>query len=51
VADVKIDASYLTGLYSISRKKYARSLEEARQAVVEKKETLSKLEEFGAPIL
>jgi hypothetical protein len=39
------------GLYQISRAKYARSLAEARAAVVEKKETMAKLEEFGAPIL
>ncbi len=51
VADVAIDPTYIASLYAISRKKYSRSLAEARQAVVEEKVTLSKLEEFGAPIL
>ncbi len=51
VADVTVDHAYLKSLYTLSRRKYARSLAEARQAVVEKRETLSKLEEFGAPIL
>ena len=51
VADVTVDHEYLGSLYTLSRSKYARSLAEARQAVVKKQETLSKLEEFGAPIL
>ncbi len=51
IADVMIDPGHITSLYHVSRAKYARSLAEARAAVVEKKETISKLEEFGAPIL
>ena len=51
VADVTIDPRYIQSLYNVSRSKYARSLSEARQAVVEKKETISKLETFWAPIL
>jgi hypothetical protein len=51
IADVMIDPGYISSLYHVSRAKYARSLAEARAAVVEKKETISKLEEFGAPIL
>lgn len=51
VADIAIDPAHIASLYVLSRKKYSRSLAEARQAVVEKKETISKFEEFGAPIL
>jgi hypothetical protein len=51
IPDVSIDQWEIASLYTLSRKRYARSLAEARQAVVEKKETISKLEEFGAPIL
>lgn len=51
IRDVKIDQREIMSLYAISRKWYARSLAEARAAVIEKKETISKLEEFGAPIL
>ena len=51
VADVHVDAHHIANLYQVSRAKYSRPLAEARQAVVEKKETISKLEEFGAPIL
>ncbi len=51
IPDVSVDATKISILYNSSRRSYARSLAEARQAVVEKKETISKLEEFGAPIL
>ena len=51
IPDVSVDATKMSILYNSSRKNYARSLAEARAAVVEKKEAISKLEEFGAPIL
>jgi hypothetical protein len=51
IADVAVDPKYIASLYHISRGKYARTLTEARAAVVEKKWEISKLEEFGAPIL
>ena len=51
VSDIHIDANHIENLYKISRSKYSRSLSEARQAVVAKKETIAKFEEFGVPIL
>lgn len=51
VADVAIDPVYVKSLYDASRAKYARSLKEVQKAVIEKQEVISKLEEFGAPIL
>ncbi len=37
IADVAVDPKYIASLYHISRAKYARTLIEARAAVVEKK--------------
>lgn len=51
VADVRIDAVKLQSLYAVSRARYTRSLQEAKKDIVEKKEEIAKLEEFGAPIL
>ncbi len=51
IADISVDHDHVEQLYQISRARYARPLKEARQAVVEKKETIARLEEFGAPIL
>ncbi len=51
VADVHVDAQHIENLYKVSRSKYSRSLAEARQAVVAKKETIAKFEAFGTPIL
>ena len=51
VSDIHIDANHIENLYKISRSKYSRSLSEARQAVVAKKETIAKFEEFGVPII
>ncbi len=46
-----IDPAHVASLYTASRAKYTRSLKEVQKAVIEKQETISKLEEFGAPIL
>lgn len=51
VADVHVDTHHIENLYKVSRSKYSRSLAEARQAVVAKKETIAKFEAFGTPIL
>ena len=41
----------IQSLYAVSRARYTRSLQEAKKDIVEKKEEIAKLEEFGAPIL
>lgn len=51
IADVSVNTEYIASLYQVSRTRYARTLTEARAAVVEKKWEIAKLEEFGAPIL
>ena len=49
--DVKISPTYIQELYSLSRAKYARSLEEAKVAVTKQKEVIEKIEEFMEPLL
>jgi hypothetical protein len=49
--DVKVNADYIQELYSISRAKYARSLEEAKVAVTKQQEVIEKIEEFMEPLL
>ena len=50
--DKNVSPQYIEALYNISRKKYARSLAEARKIVVkEQKDVVEKLETFSEPII
>lgn len=50
--DKIIDKSYIEGLYEASRRKYSRSLAEAKKSVkVEQKDVISKIESFSEPII
>ena len=50
--DKHVSPQYIEALYNISRKKYARSLAEARKIVVkEQKDVVEKLETFSEPII
>ena len=52
IADPKMDKKFIEQLYEISRKKYSRSLEEAKKVVEEKqKDVVEKIEEFSEPII
>ena len=51
VPDVKIDKQKVDELYSISRKKYARSLEEVKARVQEQSDVMKTIEEFVEPII
>jgi len=50
--DRHVSPEYIEALYNISRKKYARSLEEAKKIVIkEQKDVVEKLETFWEPII
>jgi 3-hydroxy-3-methylglutaryl CoA synthase len=50
--DKTIDKAYIASLYEESRKKYSRSLAEAKKAVKEEqKDVVSKIESFAEPII
>jgi hypothetical protein len=50
--DPKIEPTYIQSLYDISRKKYSRSLAEAKLVVnEEQKDVLSTIEEFAEPMI
>ncbi|MDD3120281.1 MAG: type IV secretion system DNA-binding domain-containing protein [Candidatus Gracilibacteria bacterium] len=49
--DVKISKEAVNYLYNISRKKYARTLEEAKVVLEQQKDVIEKLEEFAEPIV
>lgn len=50
--DAKIDKSYVTELYEISRAKYSRTLAEAKKVVeIEQKDVIKAIEEFAEPII
>lgn len=52
IPDVKLEKDFLEKLYEISRKKYSRSLLEAKKAVeVEHKDVIKKLEDFSEPLI
>ena len=52
VPDAKISPTYIQELYELSRKKYSRSLLEAKKAVTEEqKDVVKKLETFAEPII
>ena len=50
--DKHVSPQYIEALYNISRKRYSRTLEEAKKIVVEEqKDVVSKLETFSEPII
>lgn len=50
--DIKVNREFIAELYDISRKKYSRSLEEAKKAVETKqKDVMKTIEEFSEPII
>ena len=49
--DVKISKEAVAYLYNLSRKKYTRTLEEARKVAESQKDVLEKLEEFTEPLI
>jgi len=52
IQEPDIDKSYIEELYNISRKKYCRSLQEAKKVVeTEQKDVLETIEEFVEPII
>ena len=48
---IKISKEAVTYLYNLSRKKYTRTLEEAKKVVENQKDVLEKLEEFAEPLI
>jgi hypothetical protein len=55
VQDTKISKKYIEWIYNISRKKYCRSLEEAKKEVVKEHkdviETVAKVSDFSEPLI
>ncbi|NOZ44555.1 MAG: TraM recognition domain-containing protein [bacterium] len=52
IPDAQIDSKYIDELYTLSRAKYARTLEEAKQVVETKIKDVEKtLEEFAEPLI
>jgi hypothetical protein len=50
--DSPLDKKYIEELYSISRSKYSRSLEEAKKITqTEQKDVIEKIESFVEPII
>lgn len=49
--DVKVARDWTHQLYEVSRKKYSRSLEEAKRVVEEQKDVLQTIEEFAEPLI
>jgi len=50
--DAKVHKDYVEELYQLSRKKYARTLEEAKKVVQEETKDVQKtIEEFAEPII
>jgi hypothetical protein len=47
IPDVDIKRTYVQELYAASRDKYARSLQEAKKVVVEQKDVMKIVDEFG----